>query len=166
MDFFRDLFAGPALALIIALVIDLSLGELPNWGHPVVWMGKMIAGLERFAPRAGRVPQFLYGAVIAVAIPGAFTAGVVLLGWVNIPGPIELLVGALVLKSTFALRALGTAALDMKVALASPTIDEARAALRSLCSRDPSQLQPPALIAGTVESVAENASDSFVAPIF
>jgi adenosylcobinamide-phosphate synthase len=39
-------------------------------------------------------------------------------------------------------------------------------ALRSLCSRDPSTLTEDELLAGTVESLAENASDSFVAPLF
>ena len=36
----------------------------------------------------------------------------------------------------------------------------------SLCSRDPTQLEARELLAGTVESLAENASDSFVAPLF
>jgi len=35
-----------------------------------------------------------------------------------------------------------------------------------LCSRDPAELDEEALLAATVESLAENASDSFVAPLF
>jgi adenosylcobinamide-phosphate synthase len=42
----------------------------------------------------------------------------------------------------------------------------ARHGLRSLCSRDPSALGATELAAGAVESVAENASDSVVAPLF
>src|SRR5258707_3875514 len=66
----------------------------------------------------------------------------------------------------FALRGLGREAQRMRDALAAGSLDEARERLRSLCSRDPSALDASALVAGTIESVAENASDSFVAPLF
>jgi adenosylcobinamide-phosphate synthase len=42
----------------------------------------------------------------------------------------------------------------------------ARERLRWLCSRDPSQLEEPALVNGAIESLAENLSDSVVAPLF
>src|SRR5205807_7932914 len=42
----------------------------------------------------------------------------------------------------------------------------ARLALRSLCSRDSNELTREELLAATIESLAENASDSFVAPLF
>src|SRR5262249_61854725 len=61
---------------------------------------------------------------------------------------------------------LGVAALDVRHALAGGRLHDARYALRSLCSRDASQLDPPLLVAAAIESVAENASDSFVAPLF
>jgi adenosylcobinamide-phosphate synthase len=51
-------------------------------------------------------------------------------------------------------------------AVAGGRIDAARAGLRALCSRDPSALDERALVAASIESVAENASDSFVAPLF
>jgi len=74
--------------------------------------------------------------------------------------------GVVLLKSTFALRALERAALDVERALGREAIDDARFGLRSLCSRDASHLDPPELVAATIESVAENLSDSFVAPLF
>ncbi len=45
-------------------------------------------------------------------------------------------------------------------------LPRAREALRSLCSRDPAQLDQEGLLTATVQSLAENASDSFVAPLF
>jgi len=66
----------------------------------------------------------------------------------------------------FAARALGDAAREMERALHAGQLERARSGLRSLCSRDPSQLSEPELVGATIESVAENASDSFVAPLF
>ncbi len=74
-------------------------------------------------------------------------------------------VGAVLLKSTFSLRELRRAALGIKRLLLEEKLDEARRELRSLVSRDTRGLPGPLLVSATVESVAENVSDSFVAPL-
>ena len=78
---------------------------------------------------------------------------------------LALIASALLLKSAFALRALGNAARVVRDALVRGRVPEARQALRSLCSRDAGRLQAQELVAATVESVAENTSDSVVAPL-
>jgi adenosylcobinamide-phosphate synthase len=72
---------------------------------------------------------------------------------------------ALLLKSALAVRALGAAGADVAEPLRRGALAEARAALRSLCSRDASALDAPLLAAAAVESLAENCSDSAVAPL-
>src|SRR5262249_18620583 len=69
------------------------------------------------------------------------------------------------LKSAFAVRALAVAGLRVARALAAGDLDAAREGLRSLCSRDPSRLPAPLVAAAAIESVAENTSDSVVAPL-
>ncbi|HZZ85918.1 MAG TPA: adenosylcobinamide-phosphate synthase CbiB [Anaeromyxobacteraceae bacterium] len=159
---------GPAAAtLALALAIDLALGEYPATLHPVVWMGRALSLLERCAPASGRARQLAWGALAAVGVPGLFAAGAFAvaaaarrLGWAGVP------LAALALKPTFALRALGGAGLRVRDALRRGDLAGARDGLRALCSRDPSRLGPSELAAGTVESLAENASDSVVAPLF
>jgi adenosylcobinamide-phosphate synthase len=153
------------LVLAAALAFDLLLGELPSRLHPVVWMGNTIGWLRDRAPREGPRRQLAMGAFMALAVPLAFAAGASLLELLR-PWPWAWLpLSALALKSTFAVRALGRAAFGVRDALNQGSVPGARYALRSLCSRDPSALDPPLLVAATVESVAENASDSFVAPV-
>ncbi len=156
-----------AAVLGLALALDLAVGEYPPASHPVVWMGRCISFLEARAPRAACVRQLAWGAFVALAVPGLFAAGALLLlaatrrlGWAGVPFE------ALALKSTFALRELGRAGARVRDALRRGAVGEAREGLRALCSRDPSQLDPPRLAAATIESLAENASDSAVAPIF
>jgi adenosylcobinamide-phosphate synthase len=160
----------PALLVLAgALALDVALGEPPNALHPVAWMGSVIGRASRLAPRDRPRRELAVGVLLALAIPSAFAAWVALaLADARLrerPG-LALVASALVLKTMFALRALVLAALRVRRALDRGAIDEARLGLRSLCSRDPSALEAPALIAATVESVAENASDSFVAPLF
>jgi adenosylcobinamide-phosphate synthase len=155
-----------AAVLLLALVLDLTIGEYPSAFHPVVWMGRCISLLEKRAPRAGHLRQLAWGALAAVTVPALFAAGAALLvvcsrrlGWAG--APLE----ALALKSTFALRELGRAGARVREALGRGAVGEARDALRSLCSRDPSRLDPPRLAAAAIESLGENASDSVVAPV-
>lgn len=154
-----------ASVLALALAIDFTLGEWPARLHPVVWMGGVITWLERRAP-SGRWAALTYGAVMALLVPGLFAAGAHLACRAAAPVPaLSIVVEALLLKSTFAVRALGEAAGGVEAALRGGALDEARAGLRSLCSRDPSRLDGAQVAAAAVESVAENASDSAVAPL-
>jgi adenosylcobinamide-phosphate synthase len=82
-----------------------------------------------------------------------------------IPG-LEIVVGTFLLKASFALRELGAAAERVRVLVERGDLPKAREALRSLCSRDPTHLDEEDLLEATVESLAENLSDSFVAPVF
>jgi len=76
------------------------------------------------------------------------------------------IVGALLLKYTFSLKELRRVALGVKELLMKDKLNEAYFELRSLVSRDTRGLPQPLLVSATVESVAENACDSFVAPLF
>jgi len=163
---FAQGLAHPAAVLGIALGLDLVSGEYPAPAHPVVWMGRCVTRLERWAPAGGPRRQLAYGAVMAVLIPAFFAAAAVLLLHVSATVPaLSLLVEALALKSTFAIRELGRAAARVGAALRSGALDDARTNLRALCSRDPSRLDAPRVAAAAIESVAENASDSAVAPL-
>jgi adenosylcobinamide-phosphate synthase len=153
-----------------AAVIDWFVGEPPAALHPVVWIGRVAKAAERRVIDRRRwrpAAELAAGAAIALGIPVLFAGAATVLLRTAAPWP--LLGGVLaiwLLKSTFALRALGTAARAVRVALVQGDLAAARRGLGSLCSRDASTLDEPALVAGVVESLAENASDSVVAPLF
>src|SRR5215207_3460000 len=158
----------PSLAaFLLAFALDVAWGEPPNAIHPVAWMGNVTSLLLRVAPARGPAQQLAFGALLALLVPTSFalaSAGLLIL--VRHLHPLELIVTTLLLKPTFALRALGGAAVKVRDALAADQIARARRALGGLCSRDASTLDAPLLVAGTVESLAENTSDSVVAPFF
>jgi adenosylcobinamide-phosphate synthase len=150
-----------------ALLLDVLFREPPNALHPVAWMGTLIGKVRDWCPSKRCGVELAWGALMALGIPSALALMSYLLLAELAKWPIiSLICATLLLKSMFALRALGEAAMNVRRALLAARIQEARAGLGSLCSRDASQLTEPELVAATVESVAENASDSFVAPIF
>lgn len=155
------------VAVVLALAIDLALGEPPSALHPVVWMGKAIALATRVAPLGSRAASLVFGAIVAIAIPVLFAVPACLLARALDPHPLaNAIATALLLKPTFALRQLGAAGRSVRDALLADDVSGARARLSALCSRDASSLDARQIVAATVESLAENASDSFVAPLF
>ncbi|HWY89028.1 MAG TPA: adenosylcobinamide-phosphate synthase CbiB [Gemmataceae bacterium] len=161
-----DLTAAWAI-LALALLLDGTVGEYPAVLHPVVWIGHSIAAGLRLAPASGWWRQFIFGALLTLLIAAGSAGLTCLLLWSVASYPLfAILVGAILLKASFALRELGRAAKGVLRALDEGNLPKARRALASLCSRDARALSPEELLAATIESLAENISDSFVAPLF
>ncbi|MFD1644465.1 adenosylcobinamide-phosphate synthase CbiB [Haloarchaeobius litoreus] len=148
-------------AVVIAVVLDVVVGEPPNRFHPVAWFGRLVAAVDRewTHPR-------LVGVLAALALPllaAGVIAGVVWLSmWVD-PWAGAVVAG-LALTVTTSLRMLVAEALRI-VQLSTEDVAGARESLRSLAGRDASELSPGLLRSAAVESAAENLADGFVAPL-
>ncbi|MSQ09436.1 MAG: cobalamin biosynthesis protein CobD [Dehalococcoidia bacterium] len=150
-----------------ALLLDLLAGEYPSRWHPVVWMGVLTDRLIDFAPKDSQGEQFVYGVLVVGVVVGVFTFGtwfiVDIIRQYN-PG-FAVVAGALLLKPTFSIRGLWRAARGVQGALAAGEIEEARVAVSHLVSRDVAVLGQRQIASAAVESVAENFTDSVVAPL-
>ncbi len=156
------------LILVLALSLDLVLGDPPDFLHPVAWMGKTAALLEKGNQSRRPAARFLYGTglvlfIIALFAVPAYTALVYLKSVNSIAYVIG---GAVIFKTTFSFRDLRRTALGIMRLLRDNNLEQARFELRGLVHRDARHLTRPLLVSAAVESVAENASDSFVAPLF
>jgi adenosylcobinamide-phosphate synthase len=156
----------PALIAAVALAFDAIFGEPPRGAHPVAWMGRYLNWGRRLVYPAGSL-----GAGIVLLAAGA----VLVAAWAvtlerfggRLPDPLNLALQALVLKSLFSLRALLGAAESVRLALVGADLERARQLLgRHLVSRETNDLSAAEVAGGTIESLAENLSDSVVAPLF
>ncbi len=157
------------MPVFFALLIDLTLGDPPNLFHPTAWMGILIAFLSRHRPRGRAWAELLYGGMLMLVGLTVTTGTGLALAWLfaRLPLPVDWLLNALILKTTFSLRGLDRAAGEVQAALEQGDLSEARRLLSwHLVSRDTSQLTSGQVAAAAVESVAENASDSLIAPLF
>jgi adenosylcobinamide-phosphate synthase len=163
------------LMFVLAVVIDLAIGDPPNALHPVAWMGWVIGKLETIGLRLGKGAQLVFGAFITLFTAGL--AGVVV--WVGfhylavgvdaVGGAMIFvypIVGALALKSTFTISGLRATAKQVRKLLDNEDLTQVRQELRALVSRDASNLSRSQIVSAAVESVAEGLCDSVVAPIF
>lgn len=166
---------------LLALLLDLLLGDPPNRFHPTAWMGSLIAFLLRWRPRGNRLAELSYGVfILLVGITLSAIAGIAITQFTNLLIPnsafcihhspfiiLHSAFTALFLKLTLSLRGLDRAARDVQSALEAENLPEARRLLAwHLVSRDTSQLDEAKVSAAAIESVAENASDGVIAPLF
>jgi len=166
-----------AAALVVALggAIDAAFGELPNVVHPVARLGGFVGLLERRRPLDDPRRELAHGGLIV----GTTTAAAALTGWGvarglrRMPLAARLPLTALALKQAFSLRGLVRAGAEVRDLLETGAstdadngrdIEAARESLKALVSRD-RDLEPPQIVSATVESLAENLTDSVTAPL-
>ncbi len=136
--------------------------------HPVVWIGTAIRLFEKHLNKLERKPghRRLLGvgttlAVVASTALAAYLTTVWLTG--NAWGSVGLIVIA---SSLLATRSLFEHVNAVAIALNAEDLPAARTAVGRIVGRDPQALDSPAIARASIESLAENASDGVVAPVF
>ncbi len=162
-------FAG---AMAVAMVVD----ALTGWpaalfariGHPVTWIGRLISLLDRSWNRSADAPSVRRAAGVAAALLviglcvgiGWFVQALLPAGWGG-----ALILGVLAWPMV-ALRSLYDHVAAVARPLQSGDIDAARLAVAQIVGRDPATLDESGIARAAIESLAENASDGIVAPVF
>ena len=158
-----------AAMMLVALAIDLVLGW-PAWlyariGHPVTWIGAMIAGLEARLNHAGagrrRRGVLAAGWVVAVVALIALVLQLALpAGWLGV------LLGGVLAWPLVAMRSMHSHVAAVADPLQAGDTDAARATVAMIVGRDPALLDSSGIARAGLESLAENTSDGIVAPVF
>lgn len=156
-----------ALALLVERLTGYPAPLLKAIGHPVMWMGALIALLDRRLNRAelpGR-DRKLRGVVallvlmLAVAIPTGVVSDLLRhlpYGWI---------IEGVLATSLLAQKELGRAVRSVAEALGF-SLDHGRKAVAGIVGRDPEQLDEAGVARAAIETLAENASDGVIAPLF
>ena len=157
------MFAFVILALILSLMIDIIFAELPTRIHPVVIVGSMISFFKNvfinFKSRLSGlfvvIGVCLLSAIILFIIYYITSINIILL----------FIVFTILLSSTFSVNMLLQTAVDVENAL-KDNIDKARQLVSYLVSRKTDELTESFIVSAAIESLTENITDSYVAPVF
>jgi adenosylcobinamide-phosphate synthase len=160
-----------ALAFL-SLLIERLVGY-PEWlfrriGHPVTWIGSLIALLDRKWNREqGSFSNREAKGVLALVVFLGVTVSIALaLQNVLLVLPLGLLLVAIVGASLPAQKSLEQHVEAVATALESEGLEGGRRAVSMIVGRDPDQLDEAAVCRAAIESLAENFSDGIVAPSF
>jgi len=158
--------------MLLAWVIEASMGW-PNWlferfKHPVVWIGALISGLEDrlnrpHFPRTRRYILGIVSSLIVISIATSFACAVSL----ALPNtPFGVVCEALIASSFLASRSLYAHVAAVAKPLIARDLFAARRAVSMIVGRDPQYLEEAGVARAGLESLAENASDGVIAPLF
>jgi adenosylcobinamide-phosphate synthase len=162
-------FAG---AMMVAMAMDALVGWpgrlFARIGHPVTWLGKAIATLDARWNREADPPATRRIAGVAAALLVIVAAAAI--AWaVQCIVPFGLIGSTLlgILAWPFvAFRSLYDHVAAVRDPLRAGSIEDARKAVSMIVGRDPQALDEAAIARAAIESLAENASDGVVAPLF
>ena len=159
-----------ALMMLLACLIDLAIGWPDGLyrrvGHPVTWLGRAVAFMERRWNRGGRAARLGLGALTVILVVG----GALLLGFAmqsllpqGWPG---VAIGAVLAWPLVALRSMQDHVRAVELPLVQGDLSTARHAVSMIVGRDVSQADDAAISRAALESLAENSADGIVAPVF
>lgn len=158
---------APELAVLLAVVINLLVGD-PRWlPHPVRAMGAVATGCEWLTRRLIRPPR-LAGVVcvlLVLGLCGGMAAGLLILAWQAQPVA-GLAVAALTIYSMIAIHDMLKHSRAVHRALVAGALAEARAKVGLIVGRDTQELDEAGVTRAAVESVAESLVDGVTAPLF
>ena len=137
-------------------------------GHPITWIGRLIAALDRLLNReTAEAHRRRYAGIVAIllllAVVGSltFAAERELLRL-----PFGLVIVAVVASTLIAQRSLHRHVADVAIALEHGGVIAGRTAVAKIVGRDTDALDAAGIARAAIESLAENFSDGIVAPVF
>jgi adenosylcobinamide-phosphate synthase len=153
--------------IILAILLDLVLGD-PRWlPHPVKLIGHLITCLENPLRRLISNQRFAGTllAIIVILVTGGVTFAVIrIAGWFH-PWAADV-VSVLFIYTAVSIGDLGKHSMDVYRALQAGNLSRARFQVSLMVGRDTSNLDEKGVIRAAVESVAENTVDGIIAPLF
>jgi adenosylcobinamide-phosphate synthase len=166
------MFPNTLAPLLVAVLVDAAIGYpealFRRIGHPVTWMGALIENADkRFnrtdaSPSSRKVAGFLC-LFMLITIFGA--AGYVLSVLLELRAGGWVLEGVLA-SSLIASRSLHEHVRDVAIALERGGLGAGRTSVSRIVGRDPASLDEHGVARAAIESLAENASDGVLAPVF
>ncbi|MFY9268956.1 MAG: adenosylcobinamide-phosphate synthase CbiB [Candidatus Manganitrophaceae bacterium] len=155
-------------AIVLALLLDLLLGD-PRWmPHRVRGMGRLIETGERALRRCFQGHEKISGVLLAASM----ILGVYAVSWGlvsacrTIDPAIGVIMQAILIYFSMAPRDLAVHALRVRRELRAGNLERAKGKVSMMVGRDTAPLDEKGVIRAAVESVAENTVDGVTAPLF
>ncbi len=153
------------ITLLLAVLIDLILGDPPNRYHPTAWIGVLINNLKPRLKGDNEHVEKIKGALGAVLIIAVVAVVAYLISLIISFNPIvEIIITALMLKMTIAIRSM-----EEHAKRVLDTLDDlalARRELAMIVGRDTSNLDKQHILSAVIESISENITDGITSSLF
>ncbi len=166
-------FSLSPVALLLAFVLDLGIGD-PQWlPHPVRIIGKAINHTEIFLRKYCKTPAaeksagiILTGFIVSMALIATLVIQYLIFFSAYRLQYYMVAFFIYLISSTIAVRELIGSAWAVIKAVKENSLDSARSRLGLIVGRDTKELSEHKILTATIETLAENLSDGIIAPLF
>ena len=156
-----------------AILIDLIFGDPKNRYHPTAWIGMLIAKFTPIAKNQNIIYEKIGGVLIILIISSivallllSLDIGISLISTDYVSMIMSVIIGALLLKTTIAIRGMEKHAISVLESLENDNLDMARNYLSMIVKRNTTNLDKNHVISGVLESISENTVDGITGPMF
>ena len=158
------------IAFMLAFFLDQMIGDPHQLPHPIRYIGNLITKLQyKLYPKereqAKERRRGTYLVILVVTIVTAIV-GVFYLGSYALHPIIGIVVESILTFYIFATKSLKDESMKVYDRLKTGTLEEARKAVSMIVGRDTTFLDEIGVAKAAIETVAENASDGVIAPMF
>jgi len=157
------------ISIYLGYILDLIIGDPYSFPHPVKYIGKLIKTLESFIRRVFKTEGLLKFGGFILCIATVAIAYIVTYLFVNIfkfNYILYILVNGFVIYTTLATKCLKDEAIKVYNVLKTGDLEKSRIQLSYIVGRYTTELNEKEIIRATVETVAENAVDGIISPMF
>jgi adenosylcobinamide-phosphate synthase len=148
--------------ILIAVIIDVILGEPPSKIHPVVLIGKLITIIKSILKKYNNK---ISGVILTITILTVFIFIFGIILKISTYNPyLYVLISAILLSTTFAIKSLFDSVKLVKRDI-NISLTKAQNSLSFLVSRDTSKLSETDVISAAIETLTENITDSIISPL-
>ncbi len=158
-----DLLFAHLAIFIIAILIDVTVGDPPERTekyYPIVWISRLMRLFDTITKRGNVRKEEILGAVYAMLTISIFGLPCLMLLFIH-SELLYVILGSLIFKMTFTIKGLERYG---KKAMEAGNLEEKREAVGKTVSREIVDLDEEHLDSAAIESVAENTTDSVIAP--
>jgi len=156
-----------------AILIDLIFGDPKNRYHPTAWIGMLIAKFTPIAKNQNPIYEKIGGVLIILIISSivallllSLDVVISLISTDYVSMIASVIIGALLLKTTIAIRGMEKHAISVLESLENNDLDMARNYLSMIVKRNTTNLDKNHVISGVLESISENTVDGITGPMF
>ena len=148
--------------IVISVIIDMIIGEVPDRIHPVIFMGNLITKLKDSLP-----PTKFSGLLIVLTTTFTFAAItlIILMITAMINTLLFIIIASIILSTTFSINYLIQTVKGIQKDL-KEDINKARKSMSYLVSRNTEELTESRITSAAIETLTENITDSVVSPLF
>ena len=164
-----SLLLDSLLIFLLAFLIDLVFGEVPDRIHPTLWMGRVTEILKPKLRNKNSKIEKINGVLLCLllialfAVPACITLFLIheYLGWLP-----YIVASAIILQTTFAIKCMRQYTLPVADAVVKEDYDKAKQLLPFIVRRNPKELTKRHIISAAVETIAEGTPDGITSPFF